>query len=54
MSSCSEQNFLFDPEAAHIVLQEAHDAVILPFEVSQRHSIPFVSHERGMCAACAV
>ncbi|RUS75048.1 hypothetical protein EGW08_017184 [Elysia chlorotica] len=41
VSSCSEQNFLFDPEAAHIVLQEVQDATILPFEVSQRHSIPF-------------
>ncbi|GFN84830.1 pyrimidine-specific ribonucleoside hydrolase riha [Plakobranchus ocellatus] len=41
ISSCSEQNFLFDPEAAHIVLQEVQDAVIVPLEVGQRHSIPF-------------
>uniref|UniRef100_A0A0B6YQS7 C2H2-type domain-containing protein n=1 Tax=Arion vulgaris TaxID=1028688 RepID=A0A0B6YQS7_9EUPU len=40
-SSCAEQNFLFDPEAAHIVLQEITDAIILPYEIGQRHSIPF-------------
>lgn len=41
ISTCAEQNFLFDPEAAHIVLQEIKDAFILPYEISQRHSIPF-------------
>ncbi|CAG5135754.1 unnamed protein product [Candidula unifasciata] len=40
-SSCAERNFLFDPEAAHIVLQEVKDAVILPYEIGQRHCIPF-------------
>ncbi|CAL1534843.1 unnamed protein product [Lymnaea stagnalis] len=41
ISTCAEQNFLFDPEAAYIVLQEIKNAFILPYEISQRHSIPF-------------
>ncbi|XP_005093687.1 uncharacterized protein LOC101862785 [Aplysia californica] len=41
LSSCAEQNFLHDPEAAHIVLQEIKNAHILPYEVSERHKIPF-------------
>ncbi|GFR94736.1 pyrimidine-specific ribonucleoside hydrolase RihB [Elysia marginata] len=41
VSLCSEQNFLFDPEAAHMVLQEVQNAFVLPYEVSQRHKIPF-------------
>lgn len=43
LSLCAEQNFMFDPEAAHIVLQEIKNAYILPYEISQRHCIPFVS-----------
>ncbi|KAH9525778.1 hypothetical protein Btru_002341 [Bulinus truncatus] len=43
LSACAEQNFMFDPEAAHIVLQEIKNAQILPYEISQRHSIPFAN-----------
>ncbi|XP_059177386.1 uncharacterized protein LOC131956804 isoform X2 [Physella acuta] len=41
LSLCAEQNFMFDPEAAHIVLQEIKNAYILPYEISHRHCIPF-------------
>ncbi|KAI8782437.1 inosine-uridine preferring nucleoside hydrolase isoform X2 [Biomphalaria glabrata] len=43
ISACAEQNFMFDPEAAHIVLQEIRNAHILPYEISQRHCMPFAN-----------
>ncbi|XP_025091505.1 uncharacterized protein LOC112562441 isoform X2 [Pomacea canaliculata] len=34
---CAEQNFHFDPESAHIVLQETSNITLLPYEVCSRH-----------------